>query len=482
MQVIDAVIFVVYLIAMLGVGFFFHRKNSGTDDYFVGGRSMGPMHIGLSVVATDVGGGFSIGLGGLGFTMGLSGSWMLFTGLLGAWISAVVLIPRIRGNPAFARFQTLPQVFSYLFSPNVAIIAALISLIGYTGFTSSQLLAGAKLAGSTFNELSIHEALLIMGAVAVIYTVMGGLKAVIYTDTVQWMVLIVGLAAVAIPIAWVKIGGWAAMKEALPSEMLSLTNLNGQVIIYWLCTILPIWFIGMTLYQRIFASRDVKSAQKAWYFAGLLEWPLMAFMGVTLGLLARVYMEQGHFGTAMISDEELGLPMLLKHILPAGLMGLVMSSYFSAILSTADSCLMAASGNLSTDLFGKNLAKLPFKLQLRYSQLFTLIIGTLALWLAWGSTEVLSLMLYSYAFMVSGLLVPFLFGLYTRNRHPVAAATSMIGGGGMSIYLQESLNYGWIKKLPWGLDPNVFGLLASAILYITVSKLVQNEKHSSEKN
>ena len=100
MHVVDIAIFFVYMAVMLGIGFFFMKKNNSVEDYYVGGRSMGSWHVGLSVVATDVGGGFSIGLGGLGFTMGLSGSWMLFTGLLGAWISAVLLIPKIKGNPA----------------------------------------------------------------------------------------------------------------------------------------------------------------------------------------------------------------------------------------------------------------------------------------------------------------------------------------------------------------------------------------------
>ncbi len=80
---------------MLGVGVYFLNKNESDDDYYVGGRNMSAGHIGLSVVATDVGGGFSIGLGGLGFVMGISGSWMLFTGLIGAWLSAVFLIPKI---------------------------------------------------------------------------------------------------------------------------------------------------------------------------------------------------------------------------------------------------------------------------------------------------------------------------------------------------------------------------------------------------
>ncbi|MEA1887398.1 MAG: hypothetical protein U9N72_09325 [Bacteroidota bacterium] len=72
MHWLDLTIFVVYLIAVLGVGFYFLYRNKTTDDYYVGGREMSSLHIGLSVVATDVGGGFSIGLGGLGFVMGIS--------------------------------------------------------------------------------------------------------------------------------------------------------------------------------------------------------------------------------------------------------------------------------------------------------------------------------------------------------------------------------------------------------------------------
>ena len=96
MSWIDLSIFCTYLIAMLAVGVYFMRRNKATDDYFVGGRKLSSLHIGLSVVATDVGGGFSIGLGGLGLIMGLSGSWLLVTGLIGAWLSGVLLIPNYK--------------------------------------------------------------------------------------------------------------------------------------------------------------------------------------------------------------------------------------------------------------------------------------------------------------------------------------------------------------------------------------------------
>ncbi|WP_051260708.1 sodium:solute symporter family protein [Algoriphagus marincola] len=470
MHWIDLVIFVVYMLAMLGVGVFFMRKNTGQEDYYVGGRSIGSWHIGLSVVATDVGGGFSIGLGGLGFMMGISGSWMLFTGLLGAWIAAVLLIPRVKSDPAFAKFFTFPQIIGYLYNSTTAKVAAIICFLGYLGFTASQLLAGAKLASGTFETLDLHTALLIMGAIAVVYTVMGGLKAVIYTDTVQWIILMLGLMFIGIPMAYRYVGGWQSIQETVPSEFFSFGNLTWQDLFNWAITIIPIWFVGMTLYQRIFAARDVKSAKKAWFIAGLFEWPIMAFMGVSLGLLARVAVEQGAldgFTTAM--DPEMGLPVLLSQILPAGILGLMMSAYFSAVLSTADSCLMAASGNLTTDLLGNSKKPRTHRSEMRLSQLITFLIGVVAILLAWQMNEVLSLMLYSYAFMVSGLLVPVVAGLFFGKSNWKAAVTSMILGGSITAVL-TFLDL----EMPLGLDPNLYGLTASLIAFIVIDKIDTN--------
>ena len=474
MHPVDLAIFAVYILGMLGFGYFFFRKNKGGDDYYVGGRKMNSLHIGLSVVATDVGGGFSIGLGGLGFTMGLSGSWMLFTGLIGAWMAAVLLIPKVKQNPAFDKAYTFPQLFGHYFSPNVAFVAAIISAIGYAGFTSSQMLAGAKLASGTFADLDVQTALYIMGFVAVVYTVMGGLKAVIYTDTIQWTLLMVGLIFVGVPISYMEIGGYDAIVATVDPAMLSLTNLSWQNVVYWAVTIIPIWFVGMTLYQRIYACRDEKTAKKAWYFAGLFEWPVMAFLGVLLGLFARVAADQGMFdylGAADISDTdpETGLPMLLRTVLPVGFLCVMMAAYFSAILSTADSCLMASSGNVVTDLIGRFTKFDPDSGGfVKISQAVTLIIGVLALILASAMENVLTLMLDSYAFMVSGLFVPVIGALYWKRSTPAGAMAAMIIGGSTTLSLRY-LEVG----LPYNLDPNLFGITASAIAFVAVSLITK---------
>jgi solute:Na+ symporter, SSS family len=477
MHLIDLSVFVAYMIIVLGIGFYFFRKNKNVDDYYVGGRKMSSFHVGLSVVATDVGGGFSIGLGGLGFLMGLSGSWMLFTGLIGAWLSAVVLIPKAGKIAARLKLFTFPQLFEHFYSPGVALLAGVISAIGYIGFTSSQILAGAKLASASFVSLDMNTALIIMGVIAVTYTVMGGLKAVIYTDTFQWIVLMSGLIFIGIPLGYISIGGMPAIKETLSSDFLAMNNVAWQTILNWAVTIIPIWFVGMTLYQRIYSTRTVKEAQRAWYIAGIFEWPLMAFMGVILGLFARVGFENGMFGylgfeAGSNMDAEMGLPLFLRTILPVGLMGLMMSAYFSAIMSTADSCLMAASGNVQTDILSKFL-KLPNgkRSNLVISQITTLFIGLMALTLAWQMENVLELMLYSYAFMVSGLFIPVLGAFFWKRGSTIGAFWSMLTGGSTTLILTILS-----VKLPLDLDPNIFGITASLLVFVGLSYLFPGRK------
>jgi SSS family solute:Na+ symporter len=476
MNFIDLTIFIIYMLAMLGVGYFFLRKNKNTEDFYVGGRKMSSFHVGLSVVATDVGGGFSIGLGGLGFVMGIAGSWMLFTGLIGAWLTAVVLIPRVSKLSTKLNLYTFPQIFEYFYNGKVALLAGVISAIGYIGFTSSQILAGAKLASASFVGLDMKTALIIMGTIAVIYTVMGGMKAVIYTDTIQWIILMGGLIFIGIPICYYAIGGMDVIKETLPHEFFSFKNVSWQQLVNWGVTIIPIWFVGMTLYQRIYSTRSKKDAQRAWFIAGLFEWPLMAMMGVILGMFSRVALENGMFTSLGYNisnlDAEMGLPLLLRTVLPVGLMGLMMSAYFSAIMSTADSCLMAASGNVLTDILDKiRPIKRSDKGVLRMSQILTLIIGVLALFLALQMQNVLQLMLYSYAFMVSGLFIPILGAFYWKMSHPVAAFWAMLAGGGTTLMLTI------IKvKLPYGLDPNIFGITVSLFLFVMITVFYYKRK------
>lgn len=461
MHIADYFIFGAYFLGILGIGIYFFIRNRDYEDYFVGGRSISSAHVGLSIVATDVGGGFSIGLGGLGFIMGLSGSWLLFTGLVGAWLAAVFTVPALKKLDMEFGYLTFPDFLIAKYDRRVGFLAAVISGIGYMGFTGGQILAGAKLAaGSIFSNISFQDpldfSLYAIALVIIFYTVLGGIKAVIYTDTIQWIILMSGLLFLGFPFAYVALGGWEVIADQLPQTHFSLTNISGITLVNWAVTIIPIWFIAMTLYQRVYTSPNISEAKKAFFIAGLFEYPLMAFSGVGLGMLARVAFPD--------SDPETALPLLLSEVLPVGISGFLLASYFSAVMSTADSCLIASSGNVTHDILRPLFRKPPSGLLLiRISQVVTLTVGILAFLLAIRFTSVLDIVLQAYGFMVSGLLVPTLVAYFSKRTDPVAAVASMVGGG--SLTLVSTL--GGIR-FPWDLDATLFGLLFSALMYIVV--------------
>ncbi len=470
MSVLDWCIFAGYMVGILGIGWYHFRRNETGDDYYVGGRNVPPAAVGLSIVATDVGGGFSIGLGGVGFLMGLSGTWLLFTGLVGAWLSAVFIIPRIKGPDVEHNMLTYPDFLRSRYGGQVALVAAVISGVGYLLFTAAQIRAGATLASETmfrhapFGLDPFLFSLVVMGVIIVGYTVLGGIKAVIYTDFVQWIVLLSGLALLAIPLALYKIGGFEALYEKLPERFFSLGNISIVTFINWMVTIIPIWLVGMTLYQRMFACKGVKEARKAWYIAGLFEYPLMAFVGVFLGMCGRALFPELPAGNA-----EQAVPRLINHVLPIGAVGVVVAAYFSAIMSTADSCIMASSGNIVNDLIQRYLLpKASHKTIMRISMFATLVIGAVSMLLAGAFSTVLGAVLYAYDFLVSGLFVPTLGAFFWRRSSTTGAMLGMICGGTLSMGL-IALETAFHFTMPYELDPVVFGMVFSAITFVAGS-------------
>jgi SSS family solute:Na+ symporter len=454
MQPLDYVILGLYFAGMLAVGVYFNRRQTGLDEYFVGGRQMSARHIGLSVVATDVGGGFSIGLGGLGFVMGLSASWLLFTGLIGAWCAAVLLVPRVKALGDTHGHRSFPDFLAHRFGESTRLVAAVVSAIGYAGFTGSQLLAGGKLASAAF-EFNLTTAVLVMSVVIVAYTALGGLQAVVYTDTVQWSILFVGLIGLGIPLGYRAVGGIEGLREALPAQYFSLGNVTVLQFMTWMVTIVPIWFVAMTLYQRIHASRDVATARRAWFIAGLLEWPAMAFMGATLGMFGRVL-----FPTA---EPEMGLPLLVRDVLPVGATGLVLAAYLAAIMSTADSCLLASVGNIIDDIVGRTVAPATSeRAKLLASRILTLIVGFGSVSFALYVPRVIDSILLAYSFMVAGLFFPTLGALFWRRASGVAAFWSIVAGGGTTVTLT-------VLDIATIADPVFYGLGVSGLVLVLLT-------------
>ena len=172
------------------------------------------------------------------------------------------------------------------------------------------------------------------------------------------------------------------------------------------------------------------------------------------------------------SEPEMALPTLIRDVLPAGVTGIVIASYFSAIMSTADSCLMASSGNFVNDIVERYFVKhTSDKTSIRLSMLATLIVVTLAVLMAAQFNTVLNAILYAYAFMVSGLFVPTLGAYFWKKASSAGALVGMLTGGILTLLLLTK-----VFILPEGmsklkLDASVYGIVFSAITFVCVSIL-----------
>jgi SSS family solute:Na+ symporter len=361
---------------------------------------------------------------------------------------------------------TYPDFLRFRYDDRVALTAAVISGIGYLLFTGGQILAGARLASETaitsapFGWDPFQFSLFLIGLIVIAYTSLGGIKAVIYTDCVQWIILVLGLGGLAIPLAIRRVGGWAALRAALPPAFFSLTNIETATFINWMVTIVPIWLVGMTLYHgctpAAARARPVAPGLSR-ACSNIPSWPSWACSSACV---------RGWFFRTGSRRRGRGLPMLIKHTLPVGVMGMVIAAYFSAIMSTADSTLMASSGHLVTDLIQRyRRTPLTGRRLMRLSQAATLGLGLLALLFAAQFRTVLDAIMYAYGFLVSGLFFPTLGAFFWRRGSSAGALAGMLAGGGLTVVLQL-----WNPDLG-GYDPTAFGLALSAMVYIAVSLL-----------
>jgi solute:Na+ symporter, SSS family len=174
--------------------------------------------------------------------------------------------------------------------------------------------------------------------------------------------------------------------------------------------------------------------------------------------------------------------MLIRDMLPIGVTGIVIVSYFSAIMSTADSCLMASSGNFVNDVIERYLIKdVSAKTSMRLSMLATLIIGITAVVMAAQFEMVLDAILYAYAFMVSGLFVPTLGAYFWKKSSCAGALAGMITGGVLTLLLLTKTISLPAQLAKIGLDASFYGILISAAFFIVFSLTMPDKPQTEEK-
>jgi SSS family solute:Na+ symporter len=435
MHALDLVAVALYFVVLIWIGLYVARRERGageSESFLAAGRNMNLVQTTGSTAATDLGGGFSIALGGLGFTLGISGSWLVAISGLSAVLVSFLMVPKVKRWADRVRGLTTGDLFEARFDRRTGLLAAVVIGIAWFTFVGGQIVAGAKLMQATLG-MGLASAVLLSGAVILAYTALGGLKAVIYTDVFQMIVLMVGILFIAVPIGLWQVGGWSGLSAALAASPATASLVDwGAVgwprLLGWFFSIFPIWFISIAAMQRIIAARDEKTARRAFFLTGVpIEWPLFAIGSTLIGMIARVLLPD-------IADPELATPMVIIELLPVGLTGIVIAGYVAAVMSTADSVLMGPVAIFTNDIYRKHLNPDAAEASLlRVARSATLVFGVLGIGMAWLVPNVLDLILYAYTFGAAGLFFPMLALLFWPRATASGAFYSILTGGSAAV-------------------------------------------------
>ena len=295
LQLLDYLAMFAYFLVLIWIGVAVVRsreKRNQYDSFLAADRNMNLLQTTSSAAATDIGGGFSIAMGGLGFTLGLSGSWMIAVSGLSIVMVSFLMVPKVKRWSDKVKGLTTGDLFAARFDRRTGTLAAVVIGLAWFTFVGGQIIAGGKLLQVTLN-MNLTFAVLLSGTIILAYTTMGGLKAVIYTDVFQMIVLMVGIVFIAVPIGLIEIGGWNVMVEKFNSSestkhLLNWVAVGWRQMLGWFFAVFPVWFISIAAMQRIIAARDVKTAQRGFFLTGIpIEWPLFAVGSTMIGLIAR---------------------------------------------------------------------------------------------------------------------------------------------------------------------------------------------------
>ena len=473
-----------YFALIFGVGLYATRFVKDSTDFLLAGRRLGLVLATAALAATHFGGGFVVGTGAWGYTYGLTGMAYAVGVGLALLVLAMVAAKRMRR----LGLVTVPDYLEHRYQSKTArLLGALLSLVAIVGILGAQVWASQ----GALSILGIDPVLaaVIATVLFIVYTAASGLWGVTLTDAVQLAIIFVGIPLAAI-MGLQAAGGFDGIRETLSAAGLQSEAGNGgqsallmEPTAYFhplgaggamvLAAILPAimyTLIGQDFYQRLFAARDETIAVRAAAVAGLILIGYAAFPALA-GMAAR-----GLFGADIEPSQ--AIPLLVAEVLPAWIGAIVVAAIIGAIMSTADSLLVAGSSHLTHDIFGKlmrpDLAT-DKRRMLLLSRLSTVLIGLSALFLALYIQRIIELLLLSYTMYAAGVFVPVVLGLYWSRGNAAGAVAAIVGGSLAGLAFAR----GWVAtaELPLigSAPPIVLGALVSLFLYMAVSLATRSQ-------
>ncbi|UQZ91374.1 sodium:solute symporter (plasmid) [Deltaproteobacteria bacterium Smac51] len=454
------VVLIVYFLLMLGVGIWANRFNNDVDDFLLAGRRLGIVFASFALAATYFGGGFVIGIGQMAYEKGLVAWWNGIAGGLGLILVALVAC-RMRDMALY----TVPDFLSKRFgSTGLATVASVLSLVALVGILAGQVSA----ARNVFAALGMDPVIggFVAAVIFVVYTSIGGLWAATLTDFIQMIIAGIGCVAAAL-IVINNTGGWEATQAMIdqvgtPENFYGMMGGDGFSFILWLTLPLILYtFIGQDVYQRIFASKDGRTARNSCILAGVIIIGITIFPAL-MGMSAR-----GMFPD--LPDTGMAVPTLIMSALSPVVAGLVLAAIMAAIMSTAASILTAATSHVINDVYREVLHKgkeLDPKRLLMLSRVWTLIIGVLAIGLSFLVPQIVKLLLMSYTLYTSGVFIPVVGGFFWKKATRQGAVAAMATGTVIAVAAIGGVSF-------FGIPTEIFSGLVCLVVFTAVSLATQ---------
>ncbi len=484
-QVEMLIVMIVYLLAMLMIGFAFAKQNETTSDFYLGGRKLGPLVTAMSAEASDMSSYLLMGLPGLAYLSGAADVGWTAIGLsIGTYLNWLIVAKRIRRYTARTNSITLPDFFSDRYgdkSRGLMLIAAIEIIIFFIPYTGSGFAACGKLFSSLFG-IDYHVAMIVSAIIIILYTMSGGFLAASTTDFLQSIVMTFALIVVLF-FGINAAGGMGAVMSNAEGLVgyLSMTQTHdpttGTASAYGFITIVStmawgLGYFGMPhILLRFMAIEDENKLTLSRRVASV--WVVIS-MGIAI-LIGMVGLGMSHVGVLPTLEGSASETVIVeiaslmsKHsIFFAVIAGIVLSGILAATMSTADSQLLAASSAVTENIFHKFFRlEISEKNKLTIARLSLVIIAVIGIGIAWDpNSSVFGIVSFAWAGFGASFGPIVLLALFWRRSNKYGAFAGLVSGGAMVFiwkYLVRPLGGAW----------NIYELLPAFIVAILVNVIV----------
>lgn len=436
----------IYLVVLAVIGYFAGLKVKNSEDFLVAGRGFTLFPLTCTNLATMLGGGSIIGLAGAAYSGGFSNPFWYIVGLgiFGWWASGLLWARPFRN----LGLRTVPEALNLWYGPEVRTVCAIINVLATSLVTASQFLSGASIVNA-ITGISFDLSYYLTAAVIIMYTVAGGLVAVVWTDVFQTVVLVIGLVIAAFGVLG-STGGWhqlIRLPVVKPSD-LRLMSIGPMAILGYIFSNFfnsPTDQVGIV---RMYSARDASTARWAAIIGGAIYLGVIPLAGI-VGLAAR----NAYPGIVPST----AFPRLVMGTFPPVIGAVIVVAALGVVMSTADSTLQAASSCLTVDIYKGLIRKEATDSDvLRVSRWLVVGVGVFAVLAGKYYPSILGLIVFAFGMRGAGFFLPIALRFLNVPITKAAAFWSSIIGCGTAIV--------WLLAgKPWGIDPVVPGFVLAAV-------------------